>query len=943
MLPLLLSVVASAPVDLPPVPVLLDGTVHTISFVPAEVRAENFRVQVSDGNGNLSPVVAPSSNVYYGTVHGYADLSVVGSRHGNKIRLSLFRGDGSVERFDAPIGGSFTRVAERFAWKTGACGVDHEGLRPAQADAQPIQIAATAGTPVGPEVMNLASRVCLEKAQIAYDCDHEFFLRQGSSVEATVQRVEEIMAEVNLFYARDVGITHEIVELVVRTQPFYTPTSGGDLLGQFRNEWESTMTSVERDITHLMTGRPASQLSGYLGLAYVSVVCSNFHYGWSFDSSGVVGHELGHNWGSGHCVDSSPCNNMCGACLYVGPRTRDVIQAHRDSRGCLETVGEFPIALPPYSVPDVLETTKAELASGQTLTLDPLRNDADGNCDVLSLAGVDPVSARGATLSLVPGPLAGQFNAIAYTPPADVFLGDDTFDYTIVDSSGMQTQATFVVRNPRREIVAHWPFDETSGTVAESVTLTEVDATADATVTWEPAIEDGGLRLDMGQSLTAPLATRSGSWSVTTWIRRDATVGSNAPLIETPNGSLRIAQYPFTEEVGVTRYGVTDARFGVSLPLDTWTHLAFVGGPFATRLFVDGSFAGQLPVSIASPVGPINLNGGGLRGTLDDLRIYGYQLNASEVQSIMNHGGRAESPFPVDGGLRALADEPLRFVPGVRADSHDVYFGTSYAAVAQATTSSAEFQGNVLDAEFVPPVIAGDGTRFWRVDERVGATVLAGEVWQYDPVASLRWRLDETVGSTAAEDGGGASGTLLGGATFGAVGATPTTGLALDLTNAGDSVELPPLNLATNELTFTAWIRRVGDQASWAGVIFSRAAGQTFGLNFISDNKLGYHWNSAGSSAWGWDSGVVVPDDTWVFVAMSVTPSSTTITLIDNGVVTSAVRQLSHEPAAFAGVLDLGRDRGFSARNFQGFMDDVRIYSGSLRELDLRAIYESSL
>ena len=65
------------------------------------------------------------------------------------------------------------------------------------------------------------------------------------------------------------------------------------------------------------------------------MVCGGYAYGWSLDSAGIIGHETGHNWGAGHCHDTSPCNNQCGACLNIAPNTKRIIEAHRDSRTCL--------------------------------------------------------------------------------------------------------------------------------------------------------------------------------------------------------------------------------------------------------------------------------------------------------------------------------------------------------------------------------------------------------------------------------------------------------------------------------------------------------------------------------------------------------------------------------------------------------------------------------
>ena len=116
-----------------------------------------------------------------------------------------------------------------------------------------------------------------------------------------------------------------------------------------------------------------------------------------------MGHEVGHNWGAGHCHDTAPCNNMCGACFYVAPITKGIIEAYRDSRPCVDPVGAHPTPLPPYAHPESADLTRDELASRTVRSFDVLANDHDGNLDPLSLDGFDTVSARGASVTLSAG------------------------------------------------------------------------------------------------------------------------------------------------------------------------------------------------------------------------------------------------------------------------------------------------------------------------------------------------------------------------------------------------------------------------------------------------------------------------------------------------------------------------------------------------------------
>ena len=93
----------------------------------------------------------------------------------------------------------------------------------------------------------------------------------SGSTAATIAQIDAHMNLVDFFYARDVLIQHAITGYVIRTAPFYTPTSGGDLLDQFRNEWNTNQTGITRDLGHLMTAKPGSIIQ-YGGLAWVAAV-----------------------------------------------------------------------------------------------------------------------------------------------------------------------------------------------------------------------------------------------------------------------------------------------------------------------------------------------------------------------------------------------------------------------------------------------------------------------------------------------------------------------------------------------------------------------------------------------------------------------------------------------------------------------------------------------
>ena len=125
---------------------------------------------------------------------------------------------------------------------------------------------------------------------------------------------------------------------------------------------------------------------GLAGLAYIGVVCGNLAYGCSVDSSGTVSHEMGHNWNSSHCHDTAPCNLMCdGGCPWIGPNTKDIMMAFRDTRACLDDAPAYSEVTAPYAHPDRVALERDEVAARTPVLVDVLANDHDANCELLAL------------------------------------------------------------------------------------------------------------------------------------------------------------------------------------------------------------------------------------------------------------------------------------------------------------------------------------------------------------------------------------------------------------------------------------------------------------------------------------------------------------------------------------------------------------------------------
>ncbi|MHC4676098.1 MAG: LamG domain-containing protein, partial [Planctomycetota bacterium] len=174
-----------------------------------------------------------------------------------------------------------------------------------------------------------------------------------------------------------------------------------------------------------------------------------------------------------------------------------------------------------------------------------------------------------------------------------------------------------------------------------------------------------------------------------------------------------------------------------------------------------------------------------------------------------------------------------------------------------------------------------------------------------------------------------------------------------------DYIEIPTLDLNSNTVTVSAWIRRDGVQEIYAGIVDchysdpcdSNVPGTFFGIDIGSggtygfmdwgawekNNELCYFWGDIDLSAYDYDysydfhSGLIVPDKLWTFVALSVGPTEATLYL-DDGTFQGARLNTPHNPLPFNGPAHFGdqmQDPTWD-RYFKGAMDDIRIYDYTL-------------
>jgi metallopeptidase family M12-like protein/IPT/TIG domain-containing protein len=180
----------------------------------------------------------------------------------------------------------------------------------------------------------------LHTATVAIDTDNEFMsLKFGDNTTNATNYIASLFAAMNVMYERDllVRLVQGTTFLRVSTAPDpYTQTSttnaNGNQLGEFANYWSANEGGVQRAVAAMLSGKQNGSNSAS-GIAYALAgggsLCST-STGYSFSQvfkidylagdTLIVGHEIGHNFGSPHTHCYSPPIDTCysGEC-YVGP------------------------------------------------------------------------------------------------------------------------------------------------------------------------------------------------------------------------------------------------------------------------------------------------------------------------------------------------------------------------------------------------------------------------------------------------------------------------------------------------------------------------------------------------------------------------------------------------------------------------------------------------
>jgi hypothetical protein len=178
-------------------------------------------------------------------------------------------------------------------------------------------------------------------ATIAIDTDHEFMSSKFSDdTTAATNYVASLFAQINVMYERDLQVQLKVGDTILRTASVGDPytqgpspsgAASGAELTEFANYWAANYGTTIRTVAAMLSGKsPDPSLAA--GIAWVASLCDH-STGYSFSQvflidylagdALIVGHEIGHNFGSRHTHCYSPpidqCYNAEAGCYSGAP------------------------------------------------------------------------------------------------------------------------------------------------------------------------------------------------------------------------------------------------------------------------------------------------------------------------------------------------------------------------------------------------------------------------------------------------------------------------------------------------------------------------------------------------------------------------------------------------------------------------------------------------
>ncbi|NLH42817.1 MAG: hypothetical protein GX448_13345 [Planctomycetes bacterium] len=307
-------------------------------------------------------------------------------------------------------------------------------------------------------------------------------------------------------------------------------------------------------------------------------------------------------------------------------------------------------------------------------------------------------------------------------------------------------------------LVGYWRFDEGQGTIASDSSGNGLDGTLRGNPTWVPGVVGGALQFngttDYVEVPDNPLLDLTTQITIAAWTYMSPNAGGEMAIVSKGGWAANNLPYELTEERGAVifwQFYDNDGRdtcSPTSPPAGEWHHITATYDGQIFKCYIDAvlgeewAYAGKMPQNAAAlTIGRRSTGGTFYNGMIDDVQLWSRALAEGEIAGLMKgliDASLAQAPSPEDVATDVPFDTAMTWTPGETAATHDVYLGTDFVDVNEA--SRADPMG-VLAAQDLPEAaynpqnpLAFGTTYYWRVDEVNGApdyAVFKGQTWSF--------------------------------------------------------------------------------------------------------------------------------------------------------------------------------------------------------------------
>ena len=309
-----------------------------------------------------------------------------------------------------------------------------------------------------------------------------------------------------------------------------------------------------------------------------------------------------------------------------------------------------------------------------------------------------------------------------------------------------------VAVNASDNLVAHWQFDDGSGSTAQDSSGNGYHGTLNGDPQWITGHSGGGLDFDGNGDYVelpiSPLLSSLTSCTFATWVDFSNAGGAWQRIFDFGiDTTFNMFLTPRTDTAGAMRFAITITSYNDedqtnaprTLP-SGWHHVAVTMDAENNihSLYLDGELVAENTNARYTPssLGETTQNwlgrsqyaaDGYFDGSLDDFRIYDRVLAAGHIADLYNDNPptftNAFDPNPKDGASHPDTWVTLSWKPGDFAVSHDFYIGDNFDDVNDGTGDT--FRGNQDSLFYVagfPGFAYSEGlvngtTYYWRIDE----------------------------------------------------------------------------------------------------------------------------------------------------------------------------------------------------------------------------------